>query len=772
VKISNEMVLVDIVINSEYKDLLLIHLAKFKVAHIKIKSEFLTEKAEESQNKLKNKIKDLRLSLNELFNKLDIRDLEFHELRNKNYEKLDFVAKDINELIDYLLEEINFYSNRFTELERYISQAVIALENIINLKISYLFLSKYDFSRKSLIGFDKLRFRLFTTYTKNIQYLESIFDFSEIPNVIQHQQISNERTAFFIIYPNNLESILKEKIGYIHAEEIPILKKYLNIDGINFTRINKEHDYIQDTLEKYENESQRLKSDNLLKFAAINEVINNLEEYNWVENQFEDLRSGQLRLRLFVPLFKKEEIKDYLTKVFKNNILIHTTDIEKQGIIKEAKIEKSKEGENGESKKTLSQEEQKEKEEQEKLLKQEQSVRIREETPTMMVHNRLIRPFETLTRMYGTPSYSEIDPTPFLFISFPLLFGIMFGDIGHGLVLVISGIIGAIVFRKRGGDIYNFCWIIFWCGLWAILGGSLYGEFFGTEEILGYHLQPIPIPIPFVGTITLFNPLKNVLNIFILTLFIGVIHINLGWILQFINYWKQSKKYKSFTESLTKIGFLDGGIALIFLWGFNFNAWLSPDPTIIIPPILLVLIPGLLLVLFKPLGKALGISYMKEESYAALIGEASMETFETVLSVPSNVLSYIRLLALLLAHISLMVAIQAMIALIPSQTLWWVQIIVIIGLILGNMIVILLEGLLVFLNAIRLHFYEFFFKFYQGKGTEYLPFVLEDRFSNLTFNLTSARDLISSEVDKEIQTEKTIQNIAEARNTIKSKFFN
>ena len=85
--------------------------------------------------------------------------------------------------------------------------------------------------------------------------------------------------------------------------------------------------------------------------------------------------------------------------------------------------------------------------------------------------------------MYGTPTYSEIDPTPIIAFTFPILFGIMFGDIGHGLTLIIAGLIGALVFKKRKKQLSNFSWIIFFCGWAAFFIGFLYGEFFGRHEI-------------------------------------------------------------------------------------------------------------------------------------------------------------------------------------------------------------------------------------------------------------------------------------------------
>jgi len=145
------------------------------------------------------------------------------------------------------------------------------------------------------------------------------------------------------------------------------------------------------------------------------------------------------------------------------------------------------------------------------------------------------------------------------------------------------------------------------------------------------------------------------MTVFKFAVLIGVFHLNLGWFVQFLNYWNQSRKFLAFTDSLVKIMILTGGTILIFTYGFDIYTWLEPPY-----PILLPLVPGILLIVLKPVGKIFRLSYLKEESVGGLIGEGTMEAFETLLSIMSNAASYIRLLALALAHISLMVAIIAM----------------------------------------------------------------------------------------------------------------
>jgi len=136
----------------------------------------------------------------------------------------------------------------------------------------------------------------------------------------------------------------------------------------------------------------------------------------------------------------------------------------------------------------------------------------------------------------------------------------------------------------------------------------------------------------------------------------------------------------------------------------------------------------------------------------------------------SNVASYIRLLALALAHIALMISIQALTGLVQGEGILF-DIFRLLGLVLGNIIVILLEGVLVFINTIRLHFYEFFFKFYKGTGTEFFPFYLDNKYSKITFRADFEKDIISEEIEKEIEPKKAKEEVNKAISFIEDKYF-
>jgi vacuolar-type H+-ATPase subunit I/STV1 len=652
---------------------------------------------------------------------------------------------------------------------------------------------------------------VFTTFSKNLNNLKNLFIFTEFPNYYETFPISDERIGFYIFYPKDKEEEFNGRIRLIHSEEVYILKKYLTSEGPNFARIDKEITFIENLISRYKKERHRLTDENLLKFAGINETVQNIEEYLWAEQQFEATTNNRLVLKFFVPRTKKKKIQETLFKIFKDELILQTIDISRTVPVYETPTLVAK---------PISLKK-------ETVMKEPKANRgerdLREMSPTVMNNFFLVRPFESITRMYGTPTYSEIDPTPIIAITFPILFGLMFGDIGHGLILVIAGLIGAIRYRKRKRNAYNLSWIIFYCGIAAFFIGILYGEFFGRHEIelfgnILLHLEPInllsllPSPIVLITIsgigaiifiiggidrfitrskfgswliglglafgllplilllispvldITLYNPLHNIMSVFFFAVLIGVFHINLGWFVQFLNYWKQKRKYLAISDSLIKILLLTGGTILIFGFGFDINVWIT-EPY----PILIVIIPGLLLLFLKPLGKLFKISYLHEETVGGLLGEGSIEAFDTVLSVMSNVASYIRLLALALAHIALLTSINALMGLVEGEGIG-IEILNLVGGIFGNMVVILLEGLLVFLNTIRLHFYEFFFKFYQGSGIEYFPFYLDDNYSILNFQAGLEKDVISEEIEKEIDVQSIKEEVEKATNYIINKF--
>jgi len=335
--------------------------------------------------------------------------------------------------------------------------------------------------------------------------------------------------------------------------------------------------------------------------------------------------------------------------------------------------------------------------------------------PTLITHNRFVRPFKLLVDLYGMPNYAEVDPTIFVAITFPLFFGMMFGDVGHGLVLIMLGFF-LILSRKTDNTIKDFGRIVVYCGLGSILGGLMYGEFFGNELFLNGH--------PFF---LLAKPMERFTFLLKFVTLLGVIHLSIGWLIKFFNYWTNHKKYLAVADPLLKILGLVGGTYLIFTYMFNISTWLTPQPGLfglMYMPFLYPAVPGILLVFSKFFGKIFKVPYLKKESAGSLLGEGVIETGETYLGILSNVASYSRLLALALAHIGFMVVVEQMALMIPGIFRYFM-------LFFGNLFVIMIEAILAGIQALRLHLYEFFGKFYLADGYQFETIELHNRYSKI-----------------------------------------
>ena len=444
-KSEREFTLMKAEISNNLKDRLLIELSNINSVHIKEKKKAQIKESLDEKEPLLEKIKKLRENLDDLFKKLKINPAEFIDLNVKKEDRIEFVANNINDLINRMLEDIEFYTNRSIELNRYISKELIDLEKLQVIKTSYEYLKEILLSREGISNLNQFNFRVFTTFTKNLNNLTNLFEFSEFPNFYETFEVTEDRIGFYIFYPKDKEDEFNGRIRLIHSEEVSVMRKYLTKEGINFTRIEGEISSRKQELSRYRKELQRIIDVNMVKFAGINEIVQNIEEYNWVENQFESTLSNRMMLKFFVPTSKKKEIEQNLFRNFKDNIVIESIDVHKDKPVFEADLKKLglkkgiKKGEIIEKK--FKEEKFKEKDEFSEGHGEKDD--LRNETPTVMKNSFFFRPFETILKMYGTPTYSEIDPTPFLAITFPILFGFMFGDIGHGLVLIISGLLGS-----------------------------------------------------------------------------------------------------------------------------------------------------------------------------------------------------------------------------------------------------------------------------------------------------------------------------------------
>ena len=344
----------------------------------------------------------------------------------------------------------------------------------------------------------------------------------------------------------------------------------------------------------------------------------------------------------------------------------------------------------------------------------------KEQIPVKLKHGKLISSFERMIFSYGAPLYGTIDPTPFVAIFFTLLFGIMFGDAGQGLVFLILGILMTCKVVKLGGW-EKFALVFISIGVSSTIMGVLTGEFFASEEFLaplsrfitgifGEPHHPILHMMPSSDSASI----KKMFLFFGFTVGVGFIINTTGLIINIINQF-----------SLKRIGnalFGKTGVSgAIFFWYVVFFAlrvaFLHHAPAVY--DFIIILATLIISAFGEPLAHLVDGEKPAFENglFAGVIG-AVVEVIEIVSSYLSNTVSFLRVGAFALAHAVLGYIISTMMSMAPGVGGIAVGIV-------GNAIVVVLEGMIVAIQVIRLQYYEFFSKFFKETGREFKPFHLE-----------------------------------------------
>ena len=339
----------------------------------------------------------------------------------------------------------------------------------------------------------------------------------------------------------------------------------------------------------------------------------------------------------------------------------------------------------------------------------------KDDPPIKLKNKKLVTPFEFLLRLYDLPKYSEIDPTSIFFITFPLFFGYMLGDIGYGLVLM--GVF--YLLKKKLGhipEVVQLSSILMFAAGMSILFGILYGEIFGFEHVsvatgqawcdsIGLCLPEHTLeshgvtkvvadfPRVLMRTHDHINVLGyEVLSVLVIGAIVGFFHLNFGFIIGFLNELKSHGFAHAFMAKLSWI-VLEFGLIGIVLG-------------------VLGIVPALMWI--GVVVAVLGVGLLWKG-----------EGIQGVVEIPalfSNTLSYMRLGAVGLASVGLAVVVNEKLAL-PFFDKGGVFIFVgILIMLLGHGINILLGVIGPFLHGVRLHYVELFSKFFHGGGEEYKPF--------------------------------------------------
>ncbi|MCK6555825.1 hypothetical protein L6Q96_14810 [Candidatus Binatia bacterium] len=320
--------------------------------------------------------------------------------------------------------------------------------------------------------------------------------------------------------------------------------------------------------------------------------------------------------------------------------------------------------------------------------------------PILLRNPWLIRPFEHLLRNYGLPQYDEIEPTTILAATFLLMFGFMFGDVGQGAVLFA---VGYFLYRRPAGY-RDYAVMLMECGVSAIVFGFLYGSVFGVEHWLpALWLRPMEDMPALIRAAVIF----------------GALLLSLGFLLNLFNAWRR-RDLRALLER-------NGLFAAVAYWtaiGLLLRRLIGgPDAVTLGTALIWVSVPLAAIFLKDPAaavwrarreGKRLDFN----EVFASLV-QAAVEVLDTFISSVSNTATFIRLAAFALSHAGLFLAVFSLADVVGQSGAGSAGAALV--LVIGNLLIIVLEGLIVAIQSVRLEYFEFFSKFYGGGGEEYRP---------------------------------------------------
>ncbi|MCL2318872.1 MAG: V-type ATP synthase subunit I, partial [Treponema sp.] len=356
----------------------------------------------------------------------------------------------------------------------------------------------------------------------------------------------------------------------------------------------------------------------------------------------------------------------------------------------------------------------------------------REKVPVSLKHGRFVKGFEPLVFSYGAPLYGTIDPTPVVAVFYTVLFGIMFGDVGQGIVLLILGFLtgkGVPAFFRR---FRKFSVPLVAVGISSLIMGFVNGEFFTFEDVFVG-------PTRFITGLLTGHPVDRILNLlplpekggsierlfyfFGFTLSLGVLLNSAGLIINMVNLFAQKKYEKAiFTRT--------GLAGTLFFWyaifiavravlgmampgRYSFSLYWYDWAGLVVPLLGILLGPALWR-LFS------GERPVLEEGGMVFGIELFVDTLETVSNNISYTVSFVRVGVFALSHVVLSYIVflfTEMVSTAVAGPLWSVIIFL-----FGNGVIIVLEGLIVAIQVVRLQYYEFFSKFFTETGVQFSPF--------------------------------------------------
>ncbi|MFW6138033.1 MAG: V-type ATP synthase subunit I [Spirochaetota bacterium] len=344
---------------------------------------------------------------------------------------------------------------------------------------------------------------------------------------------------------------------------------------------------------------------------------------------------------------------------------------------------------------------------------------MRENVPAKLRNPRFLAPFQMLVTRYGIPEYGSIDPTPVVMVSYLIMFGLMFADVGHGAVLAVLGAMGSLFFRKKTW--LDLSKLIIWCGFSSMVFGGLFGSYFGMSMVapLWFDFHGIVSGQPHTESFV-----KNIFDILAISVYFGMAIIGIGLVFSWINSCIQAKWEQLFLGNTGLVGgwiYAGGVYSAYYLVSHSYKQLPGLGELF-----LLLGLPSVM-ILFRE-----GFDYYRTQTQSGkkpglfapfyILMQWVVELLEVFSRYLSNTLSFLRVAGLGIAHVSLMIAFFELARMAnggaagPPYSPGYIMVLV-----CGNLLVIGLEGLSAGVQALRLNYYEFFSKFFHPSGKVYTP---------------------------------------------------
>lgn len=366
--------------------------------------------------------------------------------------------------------------------------------------------------------------------------------------------------------------------------------------------------------------------------------------------------------------------------------------------------------------------------------------------PSLLLNNRYAKTFEVITETQGLPDYGELDPTPIIAFVWPFFYGIMFADLGHGLLLFGLGMF--LRYRANGS-------LKTWATLLAASGAAASIAGIGTGEIFGFHINEFSVLAalfaPLDGLVGALNvselTFEQVVNILAVSVAIGIMHLLLALFLRLRRDILEKNKLVILTHDIPTIIQFLAIVALILaaigsqydiigMFGITgvihnepvpwltylFGDWVTVNLVAKAAPPIIIATAGIMIYGGKK-EQELAAKHGHDEG-GGLMGIVIEVLLVRIIEVLSNVISYTRLGIMLLVHSALLVTVN-------QSYEHGGGLAVLIG---GNIGIMLIEGLIVYIQDIRLHLYEWFPKWYRGEGVEFKKLLPKMLYSNLIWS--------------------------------------